>query len=884
MKRIILSSAFSIIAIALFSQTILVAPYLQDAEPTSIKIMWESNGGSTHHVNWGISSGNLNQSAIASSTISSGSNLIHQAIITGLSPNTRYYYQVESDAASSNVFDFISPPLKNSEQSFNIVAMSDMQKDGSNPNIFNEVVHDGVIDYFDQEFGNDLATDLGFVMIPGDLVTTGGNYNQWQNDFFAPANPLFAHVPVYPVLGNHENNAGFYFQYFELPDNGTAGFEEHWWYKDYSNVRIIGLNSNSGFRIQAQLDWLETTLDDACADDDIDFVFAQLHHPHLSELWTPGELGYTGSVIDLMETFTTNCNKPSIHFFGHTHGYSRGQSRDHEHLWVNVASAGGAIDNWGEFPNADYAEFNKSIDEYGFVVVNVEAGNAPQFTLRRISRGDENTTIDNEEQDVIVLKRTDAPPSTPTGVFPNGSEVSPDCTTLVASDFSDPTDFHQASHWQVSSLCNDFSNPVIETWKQHENWYDEVDTQANDILSDEEIGGMDPNSSYCWRVRYRDEHLKWSDWSTPLPFTTGSTEFTANLLLNGDGENGINNWTIETGIIESLGPGECNGVNPFSGNQYLAVGGLCDGNETTYSEVYQIIDISSEATHIDNGYVEVLMDGYLSNFGGNDEPTFSIEYLDDMDMVLSSSATLSTLNSSWSRLKSTEPVPVNTRSLKVILTGTRNAGTDNDSYFDDLMVKLDLIPGDNCTQIPLPVELVDFRGQCKDKHALLSWEVSGETDIRHYEIERSADVQHWVTVGSEPAVATSNLDYKTYTHHSWENIEGKANYYRLKIVEMNGTASYSPIVNVECAAEAKISIFPNPVSNDQFTLQLEQNAAEELTIQVSNTFGHSVLRRQWDVKKGTQRISIPTAAWPAGAYTINIISSSWKWGDLLIVQ
>ena len=538
MKRAILTSIFAIIAISLFSQTFLVAPYLQDAEPTSIKMMWETDGGTNHRVNWGTSSGNLNQSVIATSVSSSGTNLIHQVTVTGLSANTRYYYQAASDAISSNVFDFITPPLKDSEQSFNIVAMSDMQKDGSNPMIFDEVVHDGVIDYLDQEFGNDLATDLGFVMIPGDLVTTGTNYNQWQNDFFAPANPLFAHVPVYPVLGNHENNSGFYFQYFELPDNGTAGYEEHWWYKDYSNVRIIGLNSNSGYRIQAQLDWLDNTLDDACADDDIDFVFTQLHHPHLSELWTPGELDYTGSVIALMETFTTNCNKPSIHFFGHTHGYSRGQSRDHEHLWVNVATAGGAIDNWGEFPNADYAEFNKSIDEYGFVVVNVEAGAAPQFTLRRISRGDQNTTIDNVEQDVIVLKKTDAPPSTPTGVFPNGNEVSPDCATLTASDFSDPGDFHQASHWQVAGSCNDFSNPVIETWKQHENWYNEVNTQANDILTDEEVGGMAPNSSYCWRVRYRDEHLKWSDWSTPVSFTTGPTELTANLLINGGGEDG----------------------------------------------------------------------------------------------------------------------------------------------------------------------------------------------------------------------------------------------------------------------------------------------------------------------------------------------------------
>ena len=347
---------------------------------------------------------------------------------------------------------------------------------------------------------------------------------------------------------------------------------------------------------------------------------------------------------------------------------------------------------------------------------------------------------------------------------------------------------------------------------------------------------------------------------------------------------GVNNWIVETGVIESLTATECNGINPFSGNKYLAVGGLCDGNETAYSEVYQIIDISSEATLIDNGTVEVLIDGYLSNFGGNDQPTFEVEYLDELDVVLGSSTLLSTLSSSWTRLRSTELIPVNTRSLKVILTGTRNAGTDNDSYFDDLMVKLDLIPGNDCSQIPLPVELIGFKGQCKEDRALLSWEVAAETDIRHYEIERSEDAQYWIVVGSERSNPSTDLNNKRYTHHSWENITGKTNYYRLKIVELNGTATYSPIINVRCAAEPRIKVFPNPVYNDQFVLHLEQGSNEELTIQVSNSLGHLVLQRQWETKKGVQEILIPTVDWPTGVYTVNIISPTWKRGSLLIVQ
>ncbi|MFK7810579.1 MAG: fibronectin type III domain-containing protein [Saprospiraceae bacterium] len=878
----ILSILFFTQSTALAQTNILVQPYLQDAEPTSIKVLWETNGGATHKLQWGTTAANLNQSAPVSSSTSSGSNEIHTSIITGLTANTKFFYQVNSDGTTSAVFDFKTPPTKSSNQSFNLVAMSDMQKDGSHPNKFSEVVNDGVIDYFEDHFGNDLPTDIGFVMIPGDLVPTGTSYNQWQNDFFAPSNPLFSHVPVYPVLGNHENNAGFYFDYFDLPNNGSTGYEEHWWYKDYSNVRIIGLNSNSGYRIQTQLDWLEMTLDDACADADIDFVFAQLHHPHLSELWTPGELGYTGDVIALLENFTRDCEKPSVHFFGHTHGYSRGQSKGDEHLWVNVASAGGAIDNWGEFPNADYEEFNKSIDEYGFVVVNVEAGADPKFTLRRITRGDQDVTIDNEEQDVITLKKTDTPPQKPVAVFPNNMEVNPDCAMLTGSAFSDASDFHQASQWQVATSCGDFSNPIIDSWKQHENWYNEVDTQAGDDLTDEEIGGLEPQSTYCWRVRYRDEHLKWSEWSDPTTFTTGDSELTANLLSNEGAENGINNWTTTTGIIESLGAGECNGISPRTGAKYFAVGGLCDGNETNFSEVFQNIDVSSMSTEIDGGDVSVLLGGYLSNFNGSDQPTMQLEYLNNVDVLLGSSSVLTSLASSWTKVEANEAVPENTRTIKVILTGTRNGGTDNDSYFDDLFVQLDMTPGEgSCSDVPLPVELISFKGECANDHANLNWEVADEIDLRHYQIAKSLDLKKWMVVGSElPGTSTSSR--KTYSHTSWEKIKGQTVYFRLEIVDLDGTINYSPVVKVSCVEERSVQVFPNPITQDEFTISLKQMLNEEVTILVTDILGRRVLEERRSLKRGDQEVLVSAGDWAAGVYSIGVFGDGWEWSEILV--
>ena len=83
---------------------------------------------------------------------------------------------------------------------------------------------------------------------------------------------------------------------------------------------------------------------------------------------------------------------------------------------------------------------------------------------------------------------------------------------------------------KISNYCNDFTNLIFDSWKQYENWYFDINTQANDNLIDEEIDYLEPNSNYCWRVRFRDRSLAWSEWSLPIPFYT-DTSIKSNKLV-----------------------------------------------------------------------------------------------------------------------------------------------------------------------------------------------------------------------------------------------------------------------------------------------------------------------------------------------------------------
>lgn len=688
------------------AQTIVVQPYLQDASPTSMTVMWESSSGTESTVEYGLTP-SLGSTASGTAVVGNGASQIHTTVLTGLTSATRYYYRAKTGSAYSTAYWFRTPALPTAEAPTNICAMSDMQQDAGQPNKFWEVVHNGVIELVNDSLGPDLSEEMSMVIIPGDLVENGNVYSQWETTFFDPANPLFSYVPVYPAIGNHENNSATYFKYFTLPANGTPGYVEHWWYKDHSNVRIIGMDSNTPYRIQAQLDWLDGVLATAASDPNIDFVFAQMHHPHHSELWIDGNTDYTGDIITRLENFSTTTGKPSVHFFGHTHAYSRGQSRDHTHLMVNVATAGGNIDYWGEFAQIDYPEYTISQDEYGWVLVQAQAGGDPQFTVKRYSIGDAANPHANTLEDLVTIKKNNNAPFQPQALFPvNGDMVDPDCLVLQADAFFDPDgEGHGSTHWQVSTTCGDWTSPVVDSWKQYQNLYYEQDTQAGDDLTDETVGGLLPNTQYCWRVRYRDKGLGWSAWSAPVTFATGNSGLGPNLLMNAGAESGIANWVQETGVIESLADGECNGTSSHGGTRYFAVGALCV--ENAYAVAYQDIDVTVHATTIDAGTATSRFGGWFANWQGGDRPEMALQFRDVGNNVIGGTDTIGSFTGTWTNVQLDAPIPTGTRTVRAILMGTRDVGTDNDSYFDDLSVRLNL-SGNSCSFPRVSVPLKTF--------------------------------------------------------------------------------------------------------------------------------------------------------------------------------
>jgi phosphodiesterase/alkaline phosphatase D-like protein len=178
MKLRLLAFVFSFIILdSVTSQTIVVEPYLQDAEPNSMVIMWETSSDNSTSVEYGLTA-SLGLVASGTAITGNGTSQIHTVYLTGLAPNSRYYYKAITGTTQSAIYQFNTPALPEDESTTGIVAMSDMQQDWLNPTKFYQVIHDGVLQYMTDSVAGDLPDNLQMVIIPGDLVDNGSIYAQ----------------------------------------------------------------------------------------------------------------------------------------------------------------------------------------------------------------------------------------------------------------------------------------------------------------------------------------------------------------------------------------------------------------------------------------------------------------------------------------------------------------------------------------------------------------------------------------------------------------------------------------------------------------------------------------------------------------------------------
>jgi hypothetical protein len=128
----------------------------------------------------------------------------------------------------------------------------------------------------------------------------------------------------------------------------------------------------------------------------------------------------------------------------------------------------------------------------------------------------------------------------------------------------------------------------------------------------------------------------------------------------------------------------------------------------------------------------------------------------------------------------------------------------------------------------LPVTFVEIKGTRINSSNHIAWKVENESNISFYTIERSANGRTFENIG-QTAVGNN----PTYTWDDNNAISGNC-FYRVHSTGTNGEKIYSSIIKIADNIVPAVSVFPNPVTNNQFTIQNIPAGKQSITVLSSN--------------------------------------------------
>jgi len=505
-----------------------MSPYLQQPTPSSITINWHETQSAESVVNYGTTTA-LGQTATGDTQSLAPDTLWHRVQLTGLEPDTQYFYRCSSGTAESEINTFRTFPSDTVSQGhFRVGVIGDTRTYPAD----HKAVINAMLEKVETLYGTDVQNQLNLVFNVGDIVTTGSILSEYVEHYFEPIQGLSTNVPFMVSIGNHEADDANYFNYMNYEDFGGPQGEKYYSFRA-GPIFFLAINSNTAYRNQTQLDWIEAELLAAQGDASIDWVIAFFHHPGHSEIWHGGNTAWVNdSVIPLLANYDKVCGA----YYGHTHVYEMGAHPDAPFHLMLSGGGGAELNYWGELENqTDYPEIYKTWRHHGYTILDFDLANR-SYTAKTYSLGNPvvdvkgipGKPLDNVLINEFYQKRETSAPKTPQGLSPVAESDLP--PILVASPYAGAEEI-MSSHFQLTSISSDYSAPIVDKRRDWINIYGETgapDFEMIDLNDGIDLtrlvvdSGMSNGNTYFWRVRYRDQNLVWSEWSAEQSFTVNN--------------------------------------------------------------------------------------------------------------------------------------------------------------------------------------------------------------------------------------------------------------------------------------------------------------------------------------------------------------------------
>jgi hypothetical protein len=294
-------------------------PYLQRGTPTSVIVRWRTDGASNSRVRYGTNAGELTFAVTNMAVITE-----HTVTLTGLAPDTTYYYSVGSTAetlAGGPNHHFTTAPPRGTAKPTRVWALGD----SGTANVDAQNVRDA---YY--RFARDRAANLWLML--GDNAYNDGDDDEYQAAVFDTYPTTLRRAVLWPTIGNHDTDQSSnppddipYYQIFTLPTNGEAGGTpsgtEDYYSFDYANIHFICLDAMTSARTPGSpmLVWLQNDLVTTTQE----WTIAFWHHPPYSKGSHDSDTSMRQTemrqhIVPILES-----NGVDLVLCGHSHSYER---------------------------------------------------------------------------------------------------------------------------------------------------------------------------------------------------------------------------------------------------------------------------------------------------------------------------------------------------------------------------------------------------------------------------------------------------------------------------------------------------------------------------------------------------------------------------------
>ncbi|MEY4936565.1 MAG: hypothetical protein RIS64_2924 [Bacteroidota bacterium] len=195
---------------------------------------------------------------------------------------------------------------------------------------------------------------------------------------------------------------------------------------------------------------------------------------------------------------------------------------------------------------------------------------------------------------------------------------------------------------------------------------------------------------------------------------------------------------------------------------------------------------------------------------------------------------------------------------------------------------------------PLPLELVRFEVTKANKQdADTDWTTMNESNISHFEVQRSLDGRSFAKIATVKAIGHSHTAQRY--HYLDEKLPVTKTqtvfYYRLKINELDESSTYSEIRSVafegQRVAGITAEVFPNPVLNGKIQVVIQGDVRVENATEIilTDLYGRLVLHDFQNVAAATHlELDISNVAATNGVYFLTLRNGGQSTVQKIVVQ